>query len=122
MKREWGRSWEGLEEEKRERKHSFIILRRRASPFPSLSSFLLSKPKTIQMASPISLISTPVHSTHIFSPEMLLEIFSHCDPRTLARVSQANLACLQLSSKLLYKDVVFKDSHKSILLEGELSF
>ena len=40
-----------------------------------------------------------------FPPEILCEIFSHCDPPTLAIISRVSLGCLVLSAEHLYEHV-----------------
>ena len=48
-------------------------------------------------------------SSPLFIPhEILGEILSHCDARTLAIVSRVSLACLELAGPLLYGDIVLK--------------
>jgi hypothetical protein len=51
-----------------------------------------------------------------FPPEVLAEIFPHCDPATLATVSRVSSSCLALSSALLYQDITLDDELSLALL------
>ena len=48
--------------------------------------------------------------------ELLARIFSHCDPPSLAAVAGVSLACLELSAKILYEDVVLTSLNQIISL------
>jgi hypothetical protein len=48
--------------------------------------------------------------------EVLREIFSHCDPATLAVVSRVSSGCFEVASRLLYEDIVIKDLRTLALL------
>ena len=58
-----------------------------------------------------STVGTSASNSSLYvPPELLREIFTHCDPATLAAVSGASFACLELASKLLYEDIVLGDA------------
>lgn len=71
--------------------------------FPPTSS-VVRPPEAIQMAtsSPLSAPCVGVSLPH----ELLERIFSVCNPPTLAAVAAVDLACLELSSRYLYDDIV----------------
>ena len=56
------------------------------------------------------------HDSLYIPPELLREIFSHCDVPTLAVVSRVSFACLAASSKLLYEDITLKDAQSIVEL------
>ena len=49
-------------------------------------------------------------------PELLKEIFTHCDVPSLAALSRVSFACLELTAKLLYTDVTLKDVQSIVKL------
>lgn len=55
-------------------------------------------------------------------PELLSEIFTHCDVPTLASISQVSSTCLELTFKLLYTDITLRDTKSlALLLKLEVS-
>ena len=55
-------------------------------------------------------------SPEVFPHELLKEIFSHCDSRTLAAVSGVSFACLELSAPFLYTDIVLRTTTSVVKL------
>ena len=55
-------------------------------------------------------------SPEVFPHELLKEIFSHCDPPTLAAVSGVSFACLELSAPNLYTDIVLRSATSVVKL------
>lgn len=71
----------------------------------------MSTPSSAALA---ELVSSNSSSLYV-PPELLKEIFGHCDVPTLAVVSRVSFACLELTAKLLYTDIILKDA-KSIAM------